>query len=100
MYCIFDDKDTCRYTRANHFEMITSDHPCLRSDMGTGNTVCFRSQVYRGMGTGMGLPYPGNTVPFSTVLWVSQYRDFSQVSDFFFFSCQQFIMRCPIAVCS
>ena len=29
MYCIFDDKDTCRYTHANHFEMITSDHPCL-----------------------------------------------------------------------
>ena len=36
------------------------------------------------MGTGTGLPYPGNTVPFSTVLRVCAgmpYRHFGQVSD-------------------
>jgi hypothetical protein len=38
--------------------------------MGTGNTVIIRSRVHMGMGTGMGLPYPGNTIPFSMVLWV------------------------------
>jgi hypothetical protein len=42
----------------------------VRSDTGTGNTVIIRSWVCTGMGTGMGLPYPGNTIPFSTVLRV------------------------------
>ena len=47
----------------------------------TGNTMCFWSQVCTGMGMGMGLPYPGNTVPFSTVLRVCPGMDFGQVSD-------------------
>jgi gag-polypeptide of LTR copia-type len=50
---------------------------CLRRlgyDMGMGKPVIMWSQVCSGMGTGSGLPYPGNTVPFSTVLRVCWYR--------------------------
>ena len=39
------------------------------------------SRVCSGMGTGSGLPYPGNTIPFSMVLQVCWYQDFGQVSD-------------------
>jgi hypothetical protein len=42
----------------------------LRSDMGTGKPVIMWSWVRSGMGTGSGLLYLGNTVPFSTVSWV------------------------------
>jgi hypothetical protein len=53
----------------------------VRCDTGTGNTVSFQSWVCSGMGMGARLPYLSNTIPFSTVLWVCQYWDFSQVSD-------------------
>jgi hypothetical protein len=53
----------------------------IRCDTGTGNTVSFRSRVCSGTGTGAGLLYPSNTVPFSTVLWVCRCRGFGQVSD-------------------
>jgi hypothetical protein len=46
-----------------------------------GNTMTMWSQVRTGMGTGSRLPYPRNTVPFSTVLWVCADWDFGQVSD-------------------
>jgi len=45
-----------------------------------GNTMDIRSRVRLGTGTGSGLPYPHNTVPFSTVLWVFRYRDSSHVT--------------------
>ena len=35
-----------------------------------GNTVCFYLQVCRGTGMGMALPYPHNTVPLPTGLWI------------------------------
>jgi len=41
--------------------------PVIRSDTGTGKPVIMWSRVRSGTGTGSGLPYPGNTVPFSTV---------------------------------
>jgi hypothetical protein len=46
--------------------------------------MCFWLWVCTGMGTGMGLPYLGNTVPFSTVLQVCAgllVPGFGQVSD-------------------
>ena len=42
----------------------------LGYDMGEGNTMDIQSQVCLGTVMGSGLPYPHNTVPFSTVLWV------------------------------
>jgi hypothetical protein len=45
-------------------------HCQVRSDTGTGNTVCFQSRVRTGTGTGMGLPYPCNTVPVTVGLRV------------------------------
>ena len=42
----------------------------LRHDMGMGNTVTIWSQVCSGMGMGLALPNPCNTVPVPTVLRV------------------------------
>jgi len=48
--------------------------------MGMGNTVIMWSQVCLGMGTGSGMLYLGETIPFSMGLWVSGYQNSSQVS--------------------
>jgi hypothetical protein len=53
----------------HHYAREFRPQPCplLRSDMGTGKPVIMWSRVRLGTGTGSGLLYPGNTVPFSTV---------------------------------
>jgi len=45
-------------------------HQWLGNDTGTGNTLTIWSRVCMGMGTGLSLPNPHNTVPVSTVSWV------------------------------
>jgi hypothetical protein len=42
----------------------------VKHDMGMGNAMCIQKWVCSDMGTVTGLTYPGNTVPFSTVLQV------------------------------
>jgi hypothetical protein len=56
-------------------------HAPLRHDTGMGNTVIICSWVCSVMGAAQMLPYLGNTVPLSMVLWVCRYWDFGQVSD-------------------
>ena len=51
----------------------------LRHDTGMGKPMIMWSQVCSGTGTGSRLPYPGKTVPFSTGLQVSGYKNSSQV---------------------
>lgn len=43
---------------------------CLRHDMGMGKPVIIWLWVCMVMGMGWKLPYLGNTIPISTVLWV------------------------------